>query len=166
MTGQSFLKLLRGETTAHRTYAFAERGAHGTGLPTNSANFDLARCVVTPAHKLIYTATWQLPYTPVDAAGDPFWKDLRARHDAGTLPKRFDEMYFRDQRPMFELYDLQHDPGEETNLSGKPETAKLERQLKGALQQWMILNHDFLPLPILPDQPRGGKGKKARPAAE
>src|SRR5262249_33439671 len=33
MTGRSFLKLLRGESFAGRQYVFAERGAHGSGLP-------------------------------------------------------------------------------------------------------------------------------------
>src|SRR5438270_435610 len=58
VTGRSFLKLLKGETFAGRRHVFAERGAHGQGLPTNSANFDLGRCVITKTHKLIYTATW------------------------------------------------------------------------------------------------------------
>jgi N-sulfoglucosamine sulfohydrolase len=49
---------------------------------------------------------------------------------------------------MFELYDLQADPSEFNNLIGKPEAATLERTLKAALQEWMILQRDFLPLPI------------------
>ena len=37
-------------------------GAHGSGLPTNSAEFDLGRCVIAQEHKLIYNALWQIPY--------------------------------------------------------------------------------------------------------
>ncbi len=51
MTGQSFLKLLRGEPFAGRKYLFAERGAHGSGLPQHSSAFDLGRVVVSRTHK-------------------------------------------------------------------------------------------------------------------
>lgn len=49
-----------------------------------------------------------------------------------------------------ELYDLEHDPNEFNNLAGKPEAAGVERELKAALQEWMILERDYLPLPVPP----------------
>jgi arylsulfatase A-like enzyme len=150
LTGRSFLKLLRGEPYTGRKYVFAERGAHGSGLPTNSAAFDLGRCVITPTHKLIYNALWQLPYWPVDFAGDPMWKDLQKRHEAGTLDAKLDRLYFSPTRPMFELYDLKNDPSEFNNLAGKPEAAAVERELKARLQEWMLLERDYLPLPVPP----------------
>jgi hypothetical protein len=150
MTGRSFWKLLRGEAFTGRRHVFAERGAHGSGLPNNSAAFDLGRCVITRTHKLIYNALWQIPYWPVDFAGDPLWKELEQRHRDGKLDPKLDRLYFAPTRPMFELYDLQKDPSELNNLAGKPEAAALERELKGALQEWMILQRDFLPLPIPP----------------
>jgi N-sulfoglucosamine sulfohydrolase len=51
---------------------------------------------------------------------------------------------------MFEVYDLQADPHELTNLAGRPEAAAAERELKAALQEWMILQRDFVPLPVPP----------------
>ena len=48
---------------------------------------------------------------------------------------------------MFELYDLQDDPAEMTNLADKPELAAIEGELKDALQEWMILERDYVPLP-------------------
>lgn len=150
MTGRSFLKVLRGEATEGRRYVFAERGAHGSGLPNNSAAFDLGRCVITPTHKLIYNALWQLPYWPVDFAGDLLWKDLQQRHQAGMLDAKLDRLYFSPTRPMFELYDLKNDPNEFNNLAGKPEAAAVERELKAKLQEWMLLERDYLPLPVPP----------------
>ena len=85
MTGRSFVKLLSGEPFGGREYVFAERGAHGQGLPTNSANFDLGRTVIGKRYKLIYTATWQIPYTPVDCAGDPFWQELVQMNKDGAV---------------------------------------------------------------------------------
>jgi arylsulfatase A-like enzyme len=159
MTGRSFAKLLLGEPFEGRKYVFSERGAHGAALPTNSANFDLGRCVVTRTHKLIYNALWQIPYCPVDFAGDPFWKELQQQHEAGKLTPELDRLYFAPTRPMFELYDLSADPCEMTNLIGKKEAAEVEHELKAALNEWMILNRDFLPLP-LPPRPR--EPEKAR----
>jgi arylsulfatase A-like enzyme len=150
MTGRGFLKLLRGQPYAGRQYVFAERGAHGSGLPTNTAAFDLGRCVLTRDHKLIYNALWQLPYWPVDFAGEPFWKELQQLNRQGKLAPETARLYFAPTRPMFELYDLKADPAELRNLAGRPEVAAVERQLKAALQEWMILQRDYLPLPIPP----------------
>ncbi len=150
MTGKSFVKRLRGEAFEGRKYAFSERGAHGGALPTNSSNFDLGRCVVSRRHKLVYNALWQLPYAPVDFGADEFWKDLRKRHDAGTLPDTFGKLYFAPSRPMFELFDLSADPAELVNLAGTPAAAGVEQELKAALQEWMIRERDFLPLPVPP----------------
>lgn len=162
MTGRSFAKLLRGEAFEARSFVFAERGAHGSGLPTNSAAFDLARCVVSKTHKLIYNALWQIPYSPVDFGGDVFWKEMEQMNAEGKLSPEMSRVYFQPQRPMFELYDLQNDPKEFNNLAGKPEAAALEKELKIVLQEWMILERDYLPLPIPPVKAKGmgGKGKQ------
>jgi arylsulfatase A-like enzyme len=148
MTGRSFRKLLLGEPFTGRKYVFAERGAHGGSLPIQTAGFDLARCVVSKTHKLIYNALWQLPYTPVDFNNDPFWLELQEMNKAGKLSPELSQVYFSPTRPMFELYDLTADPGEMNNLSGAKESAPIERELKLALEEWMILERDFLPLPI------------------
>jgi N-sulfoglucosamine sulfohydrolase len=150
MTGQSFLKALNGTPFIGRKLVFAERGAHGSGLPNNSAAFDLGRCVVTKQHKLIYNALWQIPYTPVDFAGDAHWKELQQMHKDDKLPAELSKLYFAEKRPMFELYDLEADPAEMANLAGKKETEEVEKRLKAALQRWMILERDFLPLPVPP----------------
>ena len=54
---------------------------------------------------------------------------------------------FQDQ---LELYDLENDPHELENLAGKPVVARIERELKEQLAEWMILERDFLPLPTEP----------------
>jgi arylsulfatase A-like enzyme len=145
LTGVSFLPLLRGEAQPRpREQVIAERGAHGSSLPRNSASFDLGRAIIMDRYKLIYNATWQLPYQPVDFGLD----DVRALADAGKLPENLAAMYLSEHRPMFELYDLREDPFEMTNLAGNAQTAKVERDLKGRLAAWMIHHRDFVPLPI------------------
>ena len=152
MTGRSFLKLLRGEAYTGRDYVFAERGAHGSGLPNGTSPFDLGRVVIGRRYKLIYTALWQLPYQPVDFAGQPFWKELQQMHTDGKLSPLMSRLYFSPTRPMFELFDLEADPNEFNNLIGKKEHESIERKLKATLQEWMILERDFLPLPVPPNQ--------------
>ena len=69
---------------------------------------------------------------------------------AGQLSPRPSSIYFAPTRSMFELYDLTNDPPEFDNLAGTPGAAAIERELKSALQEWMILERDFLPLPGTP----------------
>ena len=171
MTGRSFVKLLCGEPFEGRKYLFAERGAHGSGLPQHSSAFDLGRVVVSRTHKLIYNATWQIPFHPVDFAGDAFWKELEQRHQDGQLNAQLERLYFSPTRPMFELFDLQADPAEFNNLAGTPDATAVEKELKAALQEWMILQRDFIPLPVAPEakgakQPAGKSGGKRKPGTE
>jgi hypothetical protein len=66
---------------------------------------------------------------------------------------------------MFEFFDMQTDPSEFHNLAGKAGAAAVEKELRGVLQEWMILQRDFVPLPIGPEvistKKPGGKRKPA-----
>jgi arylsulfatase A-like enzyme len=88
----------------------------------------------------------------VDFGGENFWKEIVQMHEAGRLSPVQDRLYFAAKRPMFELFDLQSDPFELNNLAGNPQNAATEKQLKAALQEWMILERDFVPLPVTPDE--------------
>jgi arylsulfatase A-like enzyme len=148
ITGRSFLNLLRGERYEGRKYVFTERSAHGQSLPRNSAAFDLGRAATTRTHRLIYNALWQIPYSPVDFGGQAFWQELQEMNAAGKLAPEFARIYFSPTRPMRELYDLRNDPSEMNNLYGKPEVREIQDELLAALQEWMILERDYVPLPI------------------
>ncbi|MBA2761949.1 MAG: sulfatase [Segetibacter sp.] len=148
MTGQSMMPALKGNAYNGHEYVFAVRVAHGSALPTNTANFDLGRTVFTDKFKLIYNVLWQLPYSPVDFSGQSFWLELERMHKEGKLETRLDKAFFAEHRSMFELYDLKADPDEFTNLSGKAAYMQIENKLKGELHKWMILNHDYVPLPV------------------
>jgi len=153
MTGKSFLKHLDGEETTGRQHIFAERGAHHIYLPKHTGAFDLGRCVVGRRHKLIYNALWQIPYEPVDFASTDMWKDLQERNAAGRLSLELSRMYFSPTRPMYEVYDLANDPSELDNLAGREEIAAIEQELRAALIEWMVVERDYLPLPIAVDPP-------------
>ncbi len=95
-------------------------------------------------------------------------------HQDGKLDAQLDRLYFSPTRPMFELFDLQADPSEFHNLAGTPDAAAVEKELKAALQEWMILQRDFVPLPAAPEakapkkpgaKPAGKRNRGAKPAA-
>jgi hypothetical protein len=131
---------------------FVERGPHGSA-PVNvnmtNAGYDLSRAVRSDHYKFIYNCTPWIRYSPVDSAGGPAWKEIQAANEAGTLAPGVKRTYFTTPRPVYELYDLAADPSELSNLSGQPEVAAVERELREALAEKMILDGDYLPLPEL-----------------
>jgi arylsulfatase A-like enzyme len=157
MSGVSFLPLLRGAAFAGRRFLFAERGPHGSAPVSagmKNSGYDLSRCVRSDRFKFIYNCTPWIPYQPVDSAGGAAWQEMAAAQAAGTLAPALSAAYFTTPRPVYEFYDLDADPSELTNLSGKPEHAAAERELREALAEKMVLDFDYLPLPDLgPRQP-------------
>jgi N-sulfoglucosamine sulfohydrolase len=90
----------------------------------------------------------------VDFAGDAFWKELQQISGDGKLSSLHQRLYFSPTRPMFELFDREADPNEFSNLIRDERHAAVERELKAALQEWMILERDYLPLPVPPPRRR------------
>jgi arylsulfatase A-like enzyme len=166
ITGVSFLALLRAETHTPRKHIFAERGPHGSAPVTvnmHNNGFDLARCVRSDRYKLIYNCTPWIPYAPVDSANDAAWRDMVAANENGTLAPELRRAYFTTPRPVYELYDLERDPSELNNLSGTPEVAAVERELRVALMDKMTTDFDYLPLPApLGGQNASGSGAKQK----
>jgi N-sulfoglucosamine sulfohydrolase len=150
MTGKGLLPLLKGEAFRPREFIFAERGVHGSSNfteNTKSSGYDLSRCARSGRYKYIYNCTPWMPYSPVDSARDPGWQQMVAEHDKGKLKPEVEKTYFTSPRPIFEFYDLQADPGELTNLAGRPEVQEQEKRHRHALIEKMILDWDYLPLP-------------------
>lgn len=151
MSGHSFGPLLRGEQFTPRTHLFAMRGPHGSSIYDEtilSSGYDLGRTVRDARYKLIINYTPFMRYAPTDSALDPGWLAVLASREAGTLAEEFEKRFFSSPRPISEFYDLQKDPDELNNLAGDPEYADAERALRVALHRKMILDHDFLPLPL------------------
>lgn len=171
MSGVSFLPLLKGESHQPRKYVFVERGPHGSApVSVNMANsgYDLSRAVRSDRYKFIYNCTPWIPYSPVDSAGGAGWKEMQAANAAGTLSAGLKSTYFTTPRSVYELYDLDADPSELNNISGKPAVAAVEKELREALAEKMILDGDYLPLPALFDDdappPRRNAGQRKKAA--
>ena len=146
MTGISFLPELRGEEFSGRQYVFAERGWHW-GPITRTDGFDLSRSITSKRYRYIYNALPERGYTPVDMPEKDAWLAVQSAHRAGQLSPLHDRLYFRNPRPVLELYDLAEDPHELENLVGKEGMSAIEKALRIELERWMIRESDFLPLP-------------------
>ena len=148
MTGVSFLPALRGEQTNEREYVFAERSWQG-GYLTRSDGFDLIRTVISKDYQFIYNILPDRPYSPADMGsakdGSPdVWK--RMQEDQGELSERHRKLFFQYPRPIVELYDLKNDPFQLENLAGNAETKEIEKNLRRALDKWIIREGDFVPI--------------------
>ncbi len=153
MTGISFLPRLLGQTHQPRKHVFAQRVTHGSRPfteGTTSHTFDLSRMARSPRYKLIYNCTPQQKYSPVDSYNEASWRQMSDENAWGRLNPKFARAYFPHARPVLELYDLEKDPTEMENLAGRPEYAAIEKELKLALQEKMIIDYDYLPLPMTP----------------
>ena len=170
MTGVSFLPVLKGAAPKSRDYVFTERGSHG-GAPVavgmSNSGYDLSRAVRSERYKAIYNCTPWLPYGPVDSAGGSAWQSMVKQHAEGKMAAGLTSTYFTTPRPVYEFYDLEKDPAELNNLSGRPEVAEAERALRLEMAKKMIADFDYLPLPAIPgSQPaKKGKGKAKADAA-
>ena len=152
MSGKSFLPMLRSAANYQpRKHIFAARLPHGNSnytAQTKASTFDLSRCARSASHKLIWNYTPYQEYSPVDSANGPGWREMVAAHEAGKLSPAIDKAYFTRPRPVVELFDLDKDPSELNNLAGQTEHAKVEEELKVALQEKMVADYDFLPPPF------------------
>ncbi len=173
MTGVSFLPILKGTAPKTRDYVFMERGPHGSApvqVGMSSGGYDLSRAARSARYKAIYNCTPWITYQPVDSAGGSAWKAIQNLNAEGAMAPGMSATYFSTPRPVYEFYDLEKDPAELNNLSGKPEVAEAERTLRLEMAKKMIIDFDYLPLPAIPgeDKPaKKGKGKaKADVSAE
>ena len=146
MTGIGFLPELRAKEFSGRQYVFAERGWHW-GPITRTDGLDLSRSITSRRYRYIYNALPERSYTPVDMPGKAAWLAVQSAHRAGRLSPLHERLYFRNPRPVLELYDLDKDPRELENLAGDERWRSVEQTLRMELERWMIRESDFLPLP-------------------
>jgi arylsulfatase A-like enzyme len=135
--GRSFPELLTApESYPGREYVFSERNWHDCD--------EHQRAVRSARYKLIRTDAYTgLPLcTAADIGASASFLALRARARAGRLTAAQGRL-FEAPRARVELYDLERDPWELTNLADHPAYAGRVRQLAAVLQAWMEETDDF-----------------------
>ena len=142
--GQSFGKVLKDPTAAHRRYAFAEDHWHDYE--------DHARCVVTSRYKLIRNDYPDLPSTPsADAGRGLAWQAMLRLNASGELSDA-QEACFKTPRSRWELYDLKRDPSELHNRVNDLAYSKVKNELIAALAEWTKSTKDYIPSQRTPDE--------------
>ncbi|RRJ31832.1 sulfatase family protein [Halocatena pleomorpha] len=122
--GQSFLPLLTEEVYYPRDNLFAEMTWHDTYNPM--------RAIRTNQYKYIRNF-WHLPLI--------YFTDDILKSKAG---REVHEQLRSGRRPYEELYDLEEDPYEQTNLVNDPQYEHVRDQLRGRLVRWMRNTSDPL----------------------
>lgn len=122
--GQSFLPLLDDGFYAPNPYLYSEMTWHDQYNPM--------RAVRTPRYKYIRNfGDRPLVYMPYDIWVAPSGREMR-------------EAYYGSRRPAEELYDLQTDPLERTNLIDDPAHAVIAGDLRNLVEDYMIETNDLL----------------------
>ena len=98
------------------------------------------RVVRTRRHKLIVNLASELPFPfALDLVKSPTWISA-TRAGGRTYGRRTLDAFLH--RPRFELYDLEQDPDEVTNLAESPAHAELRDTLVSRLQEFQTATKD------------------------
>lgn len=153
LDGRSFSSVLKDASASHRRQIFT------THSGDQKMNVYLSRSIRTDQYKLIWNPHPDFAFTSHidlllrETSGDYFkqWTTL-ARTDEHAA--KVVESYY--SRPEFELYDLQDDPYEQTNLAYNPELAEARQAMLGDLKIWIAGQGDNLTVfhaPLMLDAP-------------
>jgi arylsulfatase A-like enzyme len=141
--GKDFGPLLADPTLAVREFAFAEHNWHDYEAR--------GRAVRSERFKLIRNDYRDVPNTPpADAVRSPTFAELLRLRDADKLTAPLKACFVKPL-PKEELYDLDADPHEQTNLAGDPKHAETLAKLRRALDDWAKETKDFVPRERTPD---------------
>ncbi len=130
--GRSMLSVLTGQTDHLRDYVFAEHTARGIIRGPGAYG---TRAVRDSRWKLIVNLEPESTFSNAISDG-PILKSWRKKGEAGDTFAR-EQSAFYTKRPALELYDLQADPWELTNVATLPENAGTITRLRAQLDAWM-----------------------------
>lgn len=162
--GESFLNVIRGKTDTHRKMVFASHT--GDRLMNRSP----ARMLRTKRYKYILNlAPDNVYHTHMDKAKDhnggrEYWTSWIEKAETDKNVAAVLQRYHH--HPEEELYDVETDPNEVTNLAGDPKYKKMIEYLRKEMAAWRKTQGDFEtgPEEIKPEHEEAVKGKK-KPAA-
>ena len=147
--GRSFLGVLRGQRHAHRDVVFGTHTGNDNGGP-GTANRCPARTIRTRTHRYILNLAHERRFdTHITGCKQgphhlPFWDAWVEKAKTDKAAAAIVRAY--QHRAREELYDLESDPYEMTNLAGEEEHAKLLQSLRHQLAGWCRQQGDTLPL--------------------
>lgn len=154
LDGRSFKHVLEDATRSHRDRIFT---THSGDV---KMNVYLSRSIRTERYKLIWNPHPEFAFTTHidlllrETSGDYFKQWMQRaesdKHAAAVLARYHG-------RPEYELFDLQQDPHELTNLAGRPHQAAIQQDLLAELKAWIAQQGDELTVfhePLMLDEPQ------------
>lgn len=129
--GQSFMNVLAGTSQKLRDYVY---GVHTTrGIIKGSDCYPI-RSVRSERYKYIWNLNWEKTFENIITNDQPLksWQQLGENDPVIKARARFYQ-----HRPEEELYDLQNDPWELTNLANNVSLSKVKAALRAVLLEWM-----------------------------
>jgi uncharacterized sulfatase len=136
LDGKSYLPVLLGKTDLHKQHVYA---LHTTRGIINGNEYFGIRTVRSGRFKYILNLTPEVRFQNACTKSSIF-KSWEAK--AGTDPEAAEKVRRYRHRPAVELFDTINDPYEWNNLSGKPEYAVVQNELKQRLAGWMASQGD------------------------
>ncbi len=132
--GRSFLPILEEENSPGWDIVYGSHTMHEVTM------YYPMRAVRTRQYKLIWNLAHPLEYPQADDLWhSPTWQGVLRRGDE-RMGGRKAAAYLH--RPEYELYDIEHDPHEFTNLAGDSAYAKVLAELQGHVRKMMEETHD------------------------
>ena len=126
--GRSFLPSLAGTATAGRDMVYFSHSFHEVTM------YYPMRGIRTRKYKCLFNISHQLPFpSAADLWQSPTWQATLSRQ-LERYGERLTSAYL--QRPRYELYDLETDPGETINLADRAEYAEVLADFQRRLEQW------------------------------
>jgi len=160
--GRSLLGVLLGRTDKHRDYAY---GLHTTRGIINGSPCYPVRSVRSDRYKYIRNLSHDAPFRNVvtENPDDLFqvWRKL-----GETDPFAAARVRLYQHRPAEELYDLERDPHELTNLAADPACAPIKQTLARELERWMAQQGDEGIATEMRANERQGKARQAAQEAD
>ncbi len=135
--GRSFLPVLRGKADTHKEHVFGIMTTRGIHFGTDAYAI---RSVRDTRYKLILNLNHKSKFTNA-CTKSPAFQSMVAKAAAGdATAKRLVHAY--QHRPAVELFDMEKDPLEMSNLSGNTDYQKHVTRLRSKLEGWMKTQGD------------------------
>ena len=138
LDGTSFLPVLRNQTDHHKDFVFGIMTTRGI---IHGSEAYAIRSIRSEHYKLILNLNYDDEFRNVMMQSG-FYKTILAKAESGDeIARRLVEKY--SQRPAVELYDLENDPLEMTNIADSAGYEQIVSDLSRRLREWMVSQQDL-----------------------
>ncbi|QDT11749.1 sulfatase [Stieleria marina] len=138
LDGKSFVDVLMGKTTTHKSFAFGEMTTRGI---INGSDAYAIRTVRDARYRLVWNLNHESKFTNACTKADYFQSMVAKASGGDKNAKMLVDRYH--YRPEFELFDCEADPMEMNNLASDPAHKETLVRLKVELDRWMDQQGDI-----------------------